>query len=107
MGVAKYREYGRAIALTDGIVAPLAARDLAAVEGKELVQLESAEEDNLRPAPMIVQAENRRHRPGLEIVGHAARQPVFPISRGRSSTKPAHAARGFPVVCLGPGEGVW
>src|SRR6185312_269635 len=85
MGVAKYREQRRAVALTDGIVAPLAARDLAAVEGKELVQLEAAEENNLRPAPVVVQAENCRHRPGLEIVGHAARQSVFPISPGRSS----------------------
>jgi hypothetical protein len=88
MGVAKYREQRRAIALTDGIVAPLAARDLAAVEREELVQFEAAEENNFRPAPVIVQAENCRHRPGLKVVGHAARQPVFPISRDRSSTNP-------------------
>jgi hypothetical protein len=107
LGVAEDGEESRAVTLVDGIVAPLAARDLAAVKAKQLVELDSAEKNRPRPAPIIVQAENCRHRSCREIVGHAAVRPaVFPISCGRSSAKPASRRR-LAVVYLGPAEGVW
>src|SRR3546814_5021327 len=44
VGVAEHREDRRAADLVDGIVAPLAAGDVAAVEGEQLIQFAPVEE---------------------------------------------------------------
>jgi hypothetical protein len=56
VGAAEHREQSGTVALIDGIVAPLAAHDLAAVEGEELLQLGPAEEDPPKFPSMVAEA---------------------------------------------------
>src|SRR3546814_3836815 len=64
VGVAEHREDRRAADLVDGIVAPLAAGDVAAVEGEQLIQFAPVEENPPRAFAVLTETIELAHASG-------------------------------------------
>src|SRR3546814_18032416 len=64
VGVAEHREDRRAADLVDGIVAPLAAGDVAAVEGEQLIQFAPVAENPPRAFAVLTDTIELAHASG-------------------------------------------
>src|SRR5204863_1676494 len=85
MGMAEYRKQRLAIAVVDRVVAPYAARDVAAVESQQLVQLGAREIQRAAPAPIIPEGQHRRIVADHRRPSSVAAVIILIISGGASS----------------------
>src|SRR5439155_25848966 len=104
MGMAEHREQRLSVAVVDRVIAPYAARDIAAVEPQQLVQFGAREIERAARAPIVPQRQHRRiiaehRRPSsvpaviiLTIYGRASSRLAAPqASRLDNAVRPVAA----------------